>query len=250
MQKSPYQIEHYRSKLAQEKKFSELKKTYTSKYPEIKDENSASFWNVRLDKKHTLKMEDGMTRKRIKISARFLPQSVNTILDIGIGYGFIEEILLKRRKDIKIFANDISPIAINYIKSKFPGIYKVESIYSMKYPANFFDAVFLLEVLEHIPPNKTFFVLENIKKVLKKNGFLILSVPMNEGLEQMYDNPNSHVRMYTPDLVMAELKIAGFEIISHKEIYAFSSLYWLKSQIAKVWKRWEPNNIIILVKSI
>lgn len=250
MQKSPYKTEYVRNDLAEKGKFSELKKTYSKNFPEIKDENSATFWNVRLDKKHTLQMEDGMTQERINISAKFLPKNVKRVLDIGIGYGFIEEILLQKIKNIEIYGNDISPIAVDYLKSKFPGIYKVESIYDMNYSGNFFDAIFLLEVLEHIPPSKTFSVLGNIKKMLKKGGVFILSVPMNEGLEQMKNNPNSHVRIYTKSLIMAELEIAGFEVLSYKTIYAFASLYWLKSNLAKFWKRWEPNNIIVLAKSI
>jgi len=246
----PFEIEKNRQKIAETANLEKLKTTYSNNLPEINDLNTAPFWDERLNKKHTLQMEDGMTQERIKAAFEFLPMTVKKVLDIGVGYGFIEEMLSSRRSSLEFYGNDISDIAIEYIKSRFPGKYKVESVYTMEYPKEFFDAVFLLEVLEHITPSKTFVVLGKIKKVLKKSGYFILSVPMNEGLEHMKNNPNGHVRMYTPQLITAELKIAGFEVMKYKTIYAFPSMYWLKSQIAKVWKRWKPNNIIILARSI
>lgn len=246
----PFEIEKIRQKLAEKSDLKKLQTTYGDNIPEIENLNTASFWNERLNQQHALEAEDEVTQNRVKIASSFLPYTAKKILDIGVGYGFIEEILLKESREVEFYGNDISPIAIEYIKSRFHGKYKVESIYEMKHHDHFFDAVFLLEVLEHIPPSRTFSVLGDIKRLLKKGGFLILSVPMHEGLEQMKGNPNGHLRMYTEPLVMGELKIAGFEVLRYKTIYAFSSMYWLKSQIAKVWKRWQPNNIILLAKSV
>jgi SAM-dependent methyltransferase len=121
----------------------------------------------------------------------------------------------------------------------------------MKYKQGFFDVVFMLEVLEHVPPSKTFFLLKNLKRFLKSDGILILSVPTNEGLDGMESNPNGHVRMYTEDLIRTELKISGFEIIEIKTLYAFSNLYTFKKIIAKILKNhWEPNGIIVKAKPL
>ncbi len=73
---------------------------------------------------------------------------------------------------------------------------------------------------------------------------------MNEGLEEMKDNPNGHVRMYTQDLIKAELEIAGFNILAFKTLYAFNTHYMFKKIISKILRnKWIPNNIIVLAQA-
>src|SRR6266511_4726699 len=113
MPKSAYQIEHKRSELAAQGRLSELRQLYSAKYPEIKDENSSHFWNERLEGRQPLRMQDGMTRDRTKLAARFLPPWAKYVLDIGIGSGWVEELIEGR--DVKLYGNDISDIAIKQI---------------------------------------------------------------------------------------------------------------------------------------
>ncbi len=85
---------------------------------------------------------------------------------------------------------------------------------------------------------------------MKKNGFFIISIPTNEGLEKMKNNPSGHVRIYTENLIRAELKIEGFRILKLKTLYAFKNFYSFKKVSSKFLKnRWRPNNIVILAKS-
>lgn len=244
---NPFKVEKCRQILAKEGNSNDLKKTYSGPFSEITNLNTSSFWNERLDGSSVLANQDGMTRDRIRAAFSCLPKSVRRVLDVGVGYGFIEEYL---PKDIEIYGNDISNIAIKNIKNKFKGNFRKESVYSMKYSKGFFDAVFMLEVLEHIPPSKILLILKKIKKIIKERGILIISIPLNEGLEKMSDNPNGHVREYTKDLIEAELKICGFRVIETKVLYAFKTFYYLKKIIAKILKnRWRPNNITIKAES-
>ncbi|MEK7160148.1 MAG: class I SAM-dependent methyltransferase [Patescibacteria group bacterium] len=248
--KDPFKLEKLRQNLASKHKLSELKLLYDKSLPEISDLNTSNFWNERIQKQIDYAPEDGMTRDRINIAYQYIPKTAKRILDIGAGYGYIER-LISKNKTIEIYGNDISENAINNLTKKFKGNFKLESIYKMKYEPNSFDTVFMLEVLEHIPPSKTFKVLKDVKKILKKNGCLILSVPTSEGLERMSDNPNGHVRMYTKDLIKAELEIAGFKILEIKTLYAFKNFYFIKNLISKIFKnRWEPNDIVIKAEFI
>jgi 2-polyprenyl-3-methyl-5-hydroxy-6-metoxy-1,4-benzoquinol methylase len=246
MNLSSYSIEHKRAQLAKEGKLDQLRLLYTPKYPEIKDENTAPFWNERYRRRSPLAEQDGMTRDRVRITANFYPASTlpkSTVLDIGIGDGWLEEIL--ELKNVQLYGNDISDIAIRNAKQRFKGEFNIQSIYHLKYD-RLFDAIFLLEVLEHIPPSKTFKVLGDIYKLLKPHGYFILSVPTNEGLETMPNNPNSHLRMYTIPLIHAELEMAGFLVSQVKTLYAFPTHYALKKLLTRIWpNRWQPNNIII-----
>ncbi len=242
---NPFNIERCRQMLAESKEINTLRRLYERSFTEIKDNNTSDMWDENFEDIGNIKDQDGMTKERIKIAFKFLTSSCKKVLDIGAGAGFLEEYLIKRR-DIAIYANDFSDISINRLRSKFKGNFEKQSIYSLNYHYNFFDCIFLLEVLEHVPPSKLFKLLGNVKKMLKKKGFLIVSVPMNEELEKMTTNPNAHVRDYTDKLIKAELELVGFKILNSNTLYAFKNFYFIKKFLSKIFKnRWEPNNIII-----
>lgn len=242
---NPFTVEDYRRILAEKGELQLLKKTYMSSFPEIKDINTPEMWDEAFKDIGDIEDQDGMTKDRVKIAYKFLPSTCNKILDIGAGAGFIEEYLIKNR-NLQIYGNDFSDISIKKLRWKFKGIFERQSIYDLKYSSNFFDCIFILEVLEHIPPSRVFSVLWDVKKLLNKGGYLIISVPMNEGLEKMKDNPNGHVRDYTYSLIKAELELAGFRIIESKELYAFNKFYKTKKFLARIFRdRWKPNNVII-----
>ncbi len=247
---SSFEVEKCRQILAQIGDFKTLKEMYGSSIVEIESSNTPSFWNKKLDKILYLKDQDGMTRERVRIAFGFVPKNTKRILDVGAGYGFVEE-FLSTNENVEIFGNDISDKAIDNLKKRFKGNFRVESIYKMSYPKSFFDVALMLEILEHIPPSKTFNILGKVRKFLKRDGTVIISVPTNEGLDKMSNNPNRHVRMYTTNLIKAELEISGFEVIQLKSIYAFKNFYKLK-KILTIFlpKRWLPNDIIVLAKSL
>jgi len=108
--------------------------------------------------------------------------------------------------------------------------------------------VLLLEVLEHIPFVKTFTVLQSVKNLLNKDGRFIISVPVYEDLEQKIRegrNFSHHVRRYTPEILRAELEIAGFIVEKVVTLYAFSSWYRVKSAIARLTGVRKPNVVIM-----
>ena len=104
---NPYSIEKIRQKFALAGQLKRLKNTYNKKFPEIKDVNNSSFWNNRYLEKIELECQDGMTKDRIKIAVSFIPSGKQRILDVGVGLGWVEEIIEKDTKK-KIFGNDIS----------------------------------------------------------------------------------------------------------------------------------------------
>lgn len=245
--KKPFFVERVRQIIASINDLNSLKKTYNLKYAEIKSLNTSSFWDEKLSVKTSLEKQDGMTKDRVKTAFNFLSRKARKVLDIGAGNGFIEELL--SQKKIRIFGNDISNASIKILKSKFKGEFRKESIYKMKYPKRCFDAVFALEILEHVAPSKIFCIFKKIKEILKTRGSLIVSVPTNEGLEKMKNNPSGHIRTYTENLIRAELKIAGFKVIKLKTLYAFKNFYSFKKISSKILRnKWRPNDIVVLAK--
>lgn len=250
---SPFAVEEYRNDLAEKHDIKLFKTTYTSLYPQLKNINTGGFWDKIFASNPTYKDQDMMTKEKIDTVISFLPPKRSIILDLGIGQGYLEERLSEKKLDYKIYGIDISPISIKKSKSMFNGKFKLGDVLDMDkhYKSNFFDAIVALELIEHIPPSKIFSFYTKVRKLLKKNGTFIITTPLNEGLENMKENPSGHVREYAIPILKTELTIAGFAVKKIKTFYAFKTMYRFKKLLTKLnKKRWKPNNVAILcVKS-
>ena len=248
--KDPFEIEKARNILAKSGDFKGLVRLYSKKFPEIPDLNSPDFWNLKLSSKNT--DENGhMARDRIDVVYQEVKGHKGEFLDVGFGNGELEQKL--QGTSLKLQGIDISPYAAKKASGNLNGKFLLGDILHLPFPNNKFDIVVSLEVLEHIPPFRTFRALKELWRVLKVEGLAIVSVPLNEGLKTMIErgeNPNAHVRVYTPTLIEAELKISGFDIRKKIFLFAFSSFYSLKKILQKriLKNRWKPNNIIVFAE--
>lgn len=98
------------------------------------------------------------------------------VLDIGCGNGRFCEIIQEAGADYT--GIDISEKLIEIAKKKFPkGMFIVGDALNIPFPEKSFDKVYAIALLHHIP-SKDFRlkVLNEAKRVLKKNGLLIASV--------------------------------------------------------------------------
>jgi 2-polyprenyl-3-methyl-5-hydroxy-6-metoxy-1,4-benzoquinol methylase len=240
--RNPYFFEIRRQKEAL-REISHILRLYSNQ-AEIPDLNLPQFWDEIYIDENSFRIPQGMTRERIRAAVGFVPEGKQKVFDIGSGMGYLEQFISKDR-DKELYGNDFSSVAVDYLNKKFNGKFVKESIYEMKYPKSFFDVILILEVLEHIPPSRIIKVLKNINSMLKTGGILIVSVPMNEGLEAMANNPSGHVRMYTENLIIKELEITGFRTIEYKTLFAFDKFYSFRMLIAKLTKKKYPNNIVL-----
>ncbi len=243
-----FSMEKLRKKLLKLKKRKKLLATYSKKYPQIKDENSSKFWDKKLTNEENL--IHPMEKDRIRIVAKLIKKGDN-VLNLGIGKGELENYLYtKFSNTISWTGTDITENWFKKLKKNFPKWkFRKTKLTKLPFKTNLFDTIYLLEVLEHIQPDKTFKVLYEIKRVLKKNGLFIISVPINEGLESMFPkNPNAHVRIYSKNLIEFELKEVGFKIKKIHKLTAFSKFYHIKKLINNILKIKHSNNLIIIAK--
>jgi SAM-dependent methyltransferase len=103
----------------------------------------------------------------------------DSLADIGCGDGrFLLEVR-KRYPEVDLLGIDYSERAIDMANAMNPGI-KYESQDIIENSVNEqFEVVTLIEVLEHIPPNKLSEFIESIVEILDGGGILILTVPHN-----------------------------------------------------------------------
>lgn len=249
---NPFRIEDLRRILATRKNYASFKSTYEKGFIELKNLNNQKFWDNKFKSESLLESQDEMTKDKISIVASLLPlKNKIKMLDLGCGKGYLEEFLQESMgeefKNIELYCLDISKQSIDELKKKYYGNFTVSDIDFIDkiYKKNYFDAIVALEVLEHIPPSKILSILGKINTILKRSGTFIATIPTNEHLEKKRDNPSSHLRDYSVEIIKAELLISGFEVKKTKLLTAFKQHYKFKTILNKFINRWEPNNIII-----
>lgn len=127
------------------------------------------------------------------------------LLDIGCGKGFTGKSILDFCENY--YGIDISSSAIEIAKERIKkGNFKVGSALNLPYDDEFFDAIVCSEVLEHIPKYED--AINEISKVIKKNGDIIITCPNKfnpdmmlktflEGkyTKQIYDKPIAYYKL-------------------------------------------------------
>lgn len=252
---NPFDVERRRTIFAKRGDFKSFRETYSKKnIPEIRNFNTVNFWNNLLfDSENNLEKSPIFIDKKRKIVS-FLSNKKGKLLSIGFGTGSVEKEIARSNKNIKLFGLDISNKAVESLSCKKIGRFIKGDISKIPFGSSNFDFILILDVLEHIPPTKTFVAYRELKRVLKKNGLLILSVPLNENLESLVSkgkNVNSHLREYTPEIIRAELQTFDFILIKKIYLFAFSRFYLLKTFLIKmlsIFKIRNPNLIIVVAK--
>jgi len=255
---NPFKIEKLRQKLAEKSDLINLKKTYSQDFAALEDINSPNMWDFYMKYHRSVEKENKTTQKRIQETIKLIPKDASSVLDIGVGYGFELEELHKKFPHLLLAGIDLSAEAIRNIKQKFNGDFRVGSAENLPWNDNSFDTVLLLETLEHIPSTNTFTVLNEVQRVLKNEGALLVSVPLYENLEmntfkcpvcRTLINANGHVRSYTPELIISELKLAKFSVKKIKKIFFVSKTKQLRMVLSHIFpSHFKPCNILIKAK--
>ena len=137
------------------------------------------------------------------------------IMDLGCGNGILSN-QLESKFNIKIDridANEETLLLNKKIKGKLI-CYNINT--RSKKIKNYYDVIFLFDVLEHIKKDVNF--LKSALFHLKKKGFLIINVPSVSILFSNYDYAVGHLRRYN---------FSDFEIIRKKlKVNARSIQYW------------------------
>lgn len=158
---------------------------------------------------------------------KFVTAVEGKVLDIGCHGGLFTSRLRKRIGSGKIYGIDISANAIKKAGERIPGgSFRVADAEYLPFKNNFFNAVFCLEVLEHVDHPEE--VLSEIKRVLKSGGYGIILVPTDNLLFRMtwflwnlkYKVwTHTHVQSFTNSKLENLIKKNGFKIVSLKTFH-------------------------------
>ncbi len=136
---------------------------------------------------------------RINASIDFLPMDIESVLDVGAGYGILLE-QLKLKKGINGVGVEIVDAKINYGISIGCDMRKGYSS-KLDFPDKSFDAIISTEVIEHLPYEEYENTISEFERVSQK--YIVISVPLNEKrifLKCPYcgssSNPNNHLRSF------------------------------------------------------
>lgn len=132
------------------------------------------------------------------------PHCHGNILEIGSGVGNISSFFVL--DNFQITLSDVNAYYLQQLKNKFDGASNLKSIIFLDLQQegfqnthgemqNFFDTVFLLNVLEHIEHEDR--AVDNCKYLLKKGGTLIVLVPAYSWLHSKLDKELHHWRRYS-----------------------------------------------------
>lgn len=118
--------------------------------------------------------------RRLSQSYAKLPKNAKKVLDVGCGEGHLLKIITEHRRIG--YGVDISKTNIKTAKKNAPNA-RIEYGEATKIPfvSGFFDCVTILEVLEHV--DKPVDAIKEARRVLKKGGCLVITVPNVESLQ-------------------------------------------------------------------
>lgn len=132
------------------------------------------------------------------------------VLEVGCGIGSLTQFFSAR--GYEVLASDISPVCIEAASRKHlrAATFMCADISQMdpwRGLSERFDTVVMSDVLEHIQDAAS--ALKNVKRVLKKNGVLVITVPAHNLLYTDLDRKIGHVRRYSIGELAKQLDDSG-----------------------------------------
>jgi SAM-dependent methyltransferase len=136
-----------------------------------------------------------------------------------------------------VFAFEPDTMALNYSQAKGVGEIRQGSLpHDIPYPAEEFDLVAALDVLEHVDQDMQ--SLESLLRFVKPGGWLLITVPAFQKLWSAHDVLHHHKRRYSKTQLFALLKNphATVELISYFNTWLFpvaAAARWYKKLLKK-----------------
>ncbi len=168
--------------------------------------------------------------RRFSEVGKLIEPTGGKILDIGCADGMFTHVILEKSNADKIIGIDVLKSSIEWAKKHWKSNkkikFKVGDAHNLDFNPDTFDAVFALEVLEHV--HKPEVVLKEIRRVLKKGGYAVFLVPSDNTLfniiwffvrkfwwAKIWDD--THIQSYRKNYLPKLAKENGFKINTERK---------------------------------
>ncbi|HDL65116.1 MAG TPA: class I SAM-dependent methyltransferase [Proteobacteria bacterium] len=192
------------------------------------------------NKRRGLEASYWLFRARRELLVALISQSGGSpdskVLDAGCGGGLLISLLRKNGfKDI--FGIDLSQMMVGLCRER--GIMNISRQDCMEttFEDELFDVIIAADVLEHIEDDSG--ALREWKRILKRDGRLIITVPAFKSLWSSHDEICHHHRRYSKSAMIHLLRTGGFAVdsISFWNFTLFFPVY-----LMRVLQRWFPGD--------
>jgi len=180
-------------------------------------------------------------KKRFLEVSRLIEPRGGNILDIGCADGTFSKIIFDKSKANRLIGIDVLKSSVDWANEHWGKIgkmkFRIDDANNLNFNNAVFDAVFALEVLEHVAkPRKVLF---EIKRILKKDGYAVFLVPSDSLLFRtiwffwLHFYPrgwvwrNTHIQTYRNNYLLKISEEAGFKIEVDKK-FALAMLHLVK----------------------
>lgn len=174
-------------------------------------------WNIRIEHTSCLRVVKNLLK----------PFEGKIILDAGCGDGrFCYEM---KNEDVKIVGVDFSKRAIDFAKAFNPDVeFFTQDLKNITLPYKF-DAIVLIETLEHLAPEDAALALKNLAGVMKENSKIVITVP-SVNLPFL----SKHYRHFSEETLKETLQdyFKIIEIKGHSKIGFYKKIFSLLRQFA------------------
>jgi len=158
------------------------------------------------------------------------PYINGNILEVGSGLGTFSRKIIKDFPANAVFLSDVNEEYLRRLRQSFTISNNTQVVkLDLNNPGDFaalspnqFDTIICLNVLEHIADD--IFALQEIKKLLKSNGRLILLVPCHKWLYNELDKAVLHYRRYHKRELTQKIVQAGF-LVERLWYFNFFSIF-------------------------
>ncbi|MDD5746575.1 MAG: bifunctional glycosyltransferase/class I SAM-dependent methyltransferase [Candidatus Omnitrophica bacterium] len=160
--------------------------------------------------------------------SKIQPYLGKKILELGSGIGTFSKFLVGRGREVTL--TDINPEYVNHLQSRFTSNPAVKVLNADAQKINElvgearFDTAVAINMLEHVENDGQ--LIGNLKKILLKNGRLIIIVPAHKWLYGMFDKNLKHYRRYEKEPLQDLLEREGFDVEKIEFMNALSALGW------------------------
>ena len=170
-------------------------------------------------------------KRRFEEIGKLIDPVKGKVLDVGSADGMFSKVILDKSKASKLIGIDIVKTSIDWAKKHWKRNKRMKFMIGdaedLKFEMNTFDAVFCLEVLEHVYHPKK--VLKEFKRVMKKGGYGIFLVPSDSILFRtiwflwLHFYPRgwvwkeTHIQTFRNNYLPKVCKEAGFKVEKDKK---------------------------------